>query len=281
MYKKKNFLFDLDDTLYPNHYYYLLPQIKFVEYVCKKKGIIQQELEIIDFLKSYVVKNGFNSIHNLNFLAQQEFREQSKFFTGIYEKQENIDVLNVAVYGFSMKRFPTSFRQALAHFQKEFGFECTEADYITIENIAKEAFNIMPGLIEGAGQTLDFLLEQGDELFLVTKGDAELQQRKIEISGLGKWFARENTYIVEDKTNDVIKNIVNENNLDKNRTYAVGNSAGSDITPAILNGLFAIYIPVSTWKYEREKPLPESDRIFVFENGITEIQKNYQRLKTL
>lgn len=79
----------------------------------------------------------------------------------------------------------------------------------------------------------------------------------------------------------VIKNIVDEKNLDKNRTYAVGNSAGSDITPAILNGLFAIYLPVSTWKYEREKPLPKSDRIFVFENGITEIQKNYQRLRNL
>jgi len=274
----KTFVFDLDDTLIENHYLYLMPQIKFVEYVFRKSKADKKDMKVVDFLKQYVAKNGFRSIHNLSFLAEQQFGGQSRNFREIFEKEEGIDCENVKTFGFSTKRFPYSFRKALEYFSKEKDFECTESDFISVENIAREAFSLMPVMINGAEETLDFICEKGGNMVLVTKGDKILQKMKIEINQIYKWFSEEKTFIVEDKTTKVLDEVAKRTEIGLEKTWMVGNSPGSDIAPAIAIGMNAIYIPLQTWKYERDQKLPNSDKITLLKK-ISYIKDIYSSLK--
>ena len=82
------------------------------------------------------------------------------------------------------------------------------------------------GLVKGAGQTLDFLVEQNDELILLTKGDTRVQKKKIEVTGIKNWFG-ENIHIVPEKNEEVLSKYVN--GRDKAKVWHVGNSIKSDV----------------------------------------------------
>ncbi|MDN5857987.1 MAG: HAD family hydrolase, partial [Pseudonocardia sp.] len=103
-------------------------------------------------------------------------------------------------------------------------------------------------LVPGVAATLTELGGRHD-LLLLTKGDPEEQQRKIDASTLAPHFR--STHIVPDKHTDTYLRLAAEQDLDPARTWMIGNSPRSDILPARAAGLNAVFIPNPyTWELE-------------------------------
>jgi putative hydrolase of the HAD superfamily len=84
---------------------------------------------------------------------------------------------------------------------------------------------------------------------LITKGDFFEQHRKIERSGLAKYFRY--IEIVVDKTPDTYRGVLAKYHLESHKFLMVGNSLRSDILPVVEIGGQAVYIPYeTTWAHE-------------------------------
>lgn len=114
-------------------------------------------------------------------------------------------------------------------------------------------------LIPGVADVLD-TLRQRHELFLMTKGAPDEQQRKIDASGLATHFA--GIDIVPVKEPGTYREVVSRRGLDGTRTWMIGNSPKSDILAARSAGLRAVFIPnANTWAHEEAELDPADDGI--------------------
>jgi putative hydrolase of the HAD superfamily len=118
------------------------------------------------------------------------------------------------------------------------------------------------GQVELIPAVTDVLDELGTrhDLYLMTKGVPEEQQRKIDASGLAKHF--NGVDIVATKDPETYLRVVTNRALDHGRTWMIGNSPKSDIVPARRAGLNAVYIPnESTWVLEHDVVDPADERV--------------------
>ncbi|PIN79050.1 hypothetical protein COV14_01150, partial [Candidatus Woesearchaeota archaeon CG10_big_fil_rev_8_21_14_0_10_33_12] len=242
------FIFDYDDTLAWNQHDYSYAQIEFLNWII--------------FEKLWPNAPDLQSIINL---------------------EVEIDNKNVETMSFSMERFPTSFQQTYKSICEEKNINYNKED---LKEDLKKAYEIgmlafdekrwkKLGLVDGAKETLDFLVEKEDELILLTKGDLKIQEKKIKATDCQKWFGKE-IYIVPQKDAGVIDKIVGNRNPSK--VWHVGNSARSDVQHALKAGIKMIYIPCETWAYERKhEKVEENPRLITFQK-IIEIKNNYNSL---
>ena len=124
---------------------------------------------------------------------------------------------------------------------------------------ALSAFEPDPPIVDGVGETLVTLRNRGFRLVLLTKGIPELQFRRIESSGLQSHF--DVVEIVDEKTADVIVEILKSLKVNPNWAWMVGNSMRSDILPGLAAGMRVIWIKTHTWEYERALDHIVDDRI--------------------
>jgi putative hydrolase of the HAD superfamily len=124
---------------------------------------------------------------------------------------------------------------------------------IEVEELALQIMKQPLEIIEGVAETLAYLSSR-HSLYLVTKGHREEQSRKIESSGLGKYF--QGVEIVSEKSIDTYLNLLEEHAWESSATWMIGNSPRSDINPALGAGLRAVFIPhPHTWALEHEEPI--------------------------
>ncbi|OIO62393.1 hypothetical protein AUJ83_03040 [Candidatus Woesearchaeota archaeon CG1_02_33_12] len=240
----KTFIFDYDDTLAWNQHDYSYAQLEFIRWIIFEKL--------------------WPNAPDLQYIINLEVK---------------IDNKNVETMGFSMERFPTSFQQTYEAICKEKNINCDEDDLKKAYELGMLAFDEKRwkklGLVDGAKETLDFLVEKEDELILLTKGDLKIQEKKIKATDCQKWFGKE-IYIVPQKDAGVIDKIVGNRNPSK--VWHVGNSARSDVQHALKAGIKMIYIPCETWAYERKhEKVEENPRLITFQK-IIEIKNNYNSL---
>jgi putative hydrolase of the HAD superfamily len=175
------------------------------------------------------------------------------------ERERCIDVQNVVKLGYSMERFPASCVQAYEDLCRTTG-GVVDADIVArVRGAARSVFERDPPLVSGARETLTFLRAKGARLALLTKGDPELQARRIERSGLREFF--DVIQIVPEKSPAVIRDVVAALGVDVGSAWMVGNSMRSDVLPAIDAGLRAVRIPAHVWEYERAYDQDTVDRV--------------------
>ena len=109
-------------------------------------------------------------------------------------------------------------------------------------------------LLPGAAETLRWLNGNGFEVTIWTAGEGPIQGRKIRDSGLSPWIHRE--AIVLGKSPDRLREFMS--GRDPSRCFVVGNSAHSDIRPALAVGVAAYHVDVHTWAYDH-LPVDVSD----------------------
>jgi putative hydrolase of the HAD superfamily len=103
-------------------------------------------------------------------------------------------------------------------------------------------------LLPAVADVLDELAQRHD-LYLMTKGATDEQQRKIDASGLAHHFRAAD--IVPAKNPDTYRQVAAARGLDAARTWMIGNSPKSDIIAAREAGLRAVFIPnPNTWAHE-------------------------------
>lgn len=128
-------------------------------------------------------------------------------------------------------------------------------------------------LLDGVQETLIGLAAR-HELILLTKGNAEEQQLKVERSGLERFF--QHVLVVPEKDVSMYRQVVSQLQLSPKETWMIGNSPRSDINPALAAGLNAVFIPhPHTWHLEHEEVTRVGDGQFLQLTRFSELINHF------
>lgn len=160
---------------------------------------------------------------------------------------EEIDLENVKHLGFARSRFPTSLTQAYERLCTDTLMTVDPYVRANVAALGHSVFEQPPRVIAGALHQLA-LLRDRYRMVLCTKGEEEIQSRRIADAGVAQFF--EKTCIVPTKGAAEFRAILSDLNHDAALSCSIGNSVRSDINPALSVGMRAVWIPNETWGYE-------------------------------
>lgn len=213
-----NIIFDLDDTLADCAVFYNKQIERFCEYQSNRTGV-----------NSDIIK----------------------------KLREHIDVtFTVTPDGFSRVRFPRSCAATSVAVDIMMGNSIDEVSAYQSFELGDEVFNAMYPLFNGVPDMLDSLKKENHQLFLHTKGDFSVQTRKIELNNIRRWFMNDKIYIVNQKTPDTIRRIIDDHSLEPQNTIVVGDSLRDDIGNAATLGITSVWVSgkhAADWSYEISK----------------------------
>ncbi len=190
------------------------------------------------------------------------FREAEAEYCRVLERfapaEEIIDVLyrteikNLAPYGYGAKAFTLSLMETAINLSNS---SCKEplspSEMGKIIEIGTSLIRVPINILSGVEQLLEKLHQSGRyTIVLATKGDLLDQQRKLERSGLAKYF--HHVEVMYDKTPQTYAALFNRLGCSSGEFLMIGNSMKSDILPVLEVGGYGIYIPFySTWEHEK------------------------------
>ncbi|HVV12870.1 HAD family hydrolase [Amycolatopsis sp.] len=176
--------------------------------------------------------------------------------TELREILDDIERANSAAHGYGSKVFLRSLHDCLEKLRER---PATVAERQQILELAKALIDYEVELIPGVTETLAELGAR-HRLLLLTKGDPEEQQRKIDASGLDHHFR--SVHIVAEKHAGTYLRLAEEQALHPERAWMIGNSPKSDINPARRAGMNAVFIPnANTWALEHDEVDPADERV--------------------
>lgn len=154
--------------------------------------------------------------------------------------------------GFSRNRYPRSFQAAAAVLDIIRGERIDHGEGFRMWKIGDAVFSAPYTPYDGAIGTLETYQRGGWNLILCSKGEDSVQQRKIDINGLQRFFAPQRTYITLVKSVELLQRIVAEQEIDTEQSWYVGDSMKDDIGPALAVGMKAVEVRTGTgkWAYE-------------------------------
>jgi putative hydrolase of the HAD superfamily len=158
---------------------------------------------------------------------------------------DEIEAANVVAHGYGSKVFLRSLGECFERLRER---PATDAERREIDALAVALARRRVDLIPGVSDTLAELGSR-HRLMLLTKGDAEEQQAKVDASGLASHFAA--VHVVAEKDAATYRRLLTEHALTPATTWMIGNSPKSDIRPARAVGMGAVFIPhAHTWALE-------------------------------
>ena len=214
--KIRKICFDLDDTLIPNTYKYHGPTWK-----C---GMLIDETL------------GHKSMYPPDLL-----KFQLEIDMGMVKE---INPATGEPYGFNPSRFPTGWVKTYELLAARAGLPVDPEICKRLHAMASEFRQGPFRLYRGADAALSRLKDMVDEMHLITAGDQELQQQKIDECGAAEWF--DTVRITPMKKKDILAEIAAGR---PDECMMVGDSKKSDIVPAVELGLHAVWIPSQTWSF--------------------------------
>jgi putative hydrolase of the HAD superfamily len=161
---------------------------------------------------------------------------------------DDIERANAAVHGYGSRVFLHSLGECLEKLRQR---PATARERREIDDLAVALVEHRVELMPGVADTLDTLAARHD-LLLLTKGDREEQQRKLDACGLLHHFRA--AHVVREKDADTYRWLAREHAFAPATAWMIGNSPKSDILPARAAGLNAVFIPNdNTWVLEHEE----------------------------
>jgi len=180
-----------------------------------------------------------------------------------------IELANAKIHGYGSLNFGRNLRQCYQHLAER---DVCEEDLDTVMSFAERILDCPMEVIAGVPETLEYLASRHD-LTLFTKGHPDEQKLKIDRSGLGTYFGH--TAIVKEKDVAAYRTLVEQRGVDPALAWMTGNSAKSDINPALEAGLNAVFIPhAHTWTLERQDIRPGQGRLLVLER-FTDLKEHF------
>jgi len=158
----------------------------------------------------------------------------------------DVEIENIQYYGYGIKGFVLSMVQAAVEIT---GGNVSDEKLQKMLALGKELLRKPVILIDGVEEVLQSLKYWGYRLVVVTKGDLLDQEKKLQKSGLEKYF--HHIEIVSDKKEENYLKLLKHLDISPNEFLMVGNSLKSDILPVLNIGGSAIHIPFhTTWIHE-------------------------------
>jgi len=194
------------------------------------------------------------------------FRDAEKKFAKILSKYETVnkidqelfkaEVRNLELYGYGIKGFMLSMIECAL---KLSNYSISQHEIEKILTLGKEMLTKPIELLDGVEEVLEEL-HQKYKLIVATKGDLLDQERKLEKSGLLKYF--HHIEVMSEKKEMDYKKLVKHLDINSNELLMIGNSLKSDILPLVKIGASAIHVPFhTTWAHEEvsDKEAENSD----------------------
>jgi putative hydrolase of the HAD superfamily len=163
---------------------------------------------------------------------------------------------NVPTMGYGIKSFTFSMMDAALAVS---GGHLDAAAMSEVMNIGRDMMAHPVKLLPAVAETLEEMACDY-ELVLITKGDLIDQERKVQLSEIGKWFSH--IEIVSEKRPQIYETIFGRFG-ELSESVMIGNSAKSDALPAVQAGAWGIHVPYAvTWEMEMIEAVPEHPRYF-------------------
>ena len=183
------------------------------------------------------------------------FRDAEKEFSKILSKYETINKIdqelfkvemkNLELYGYGIKGFMLSMIECAL---KLSNYSISQHEIEKILILGKEMLTKPIELLDGVEEVLE-KLHKKYKLIVATKGDLLDQERKLEKSGLLKYF--HHVEVMSEKKEEDYRKLIKHLDINSNELLMVGNSLKSDVLPLIKIGASAIHIPFHiTWSHE-------------------------------
>ncbi|MCC6362156.1 MAG: HAD family hydrolase [Bryobacterales bacterium] len=189
---------------------------------------------------------------------------------GIEREFEERDHRNVAKWGFTVERFRNSMVETYRARALAAGVSPELKREEEISRIATSVARRRAPLLPYARQVLT-RLSASCRLVLLTKGEYELQRRRVMASGLEGLF--EKVIIVDHKDVATFRQLATELKVKPDRVWSVGDSMRSDVRPALAAGFRAVWIPQKTWSYEEVDSDLDAPGRFLRPRSIRELPK--------
>lgn len=197
---------------------------------------------------------GFDADDTL-WVNETYFREAEQEFCKLlsdYETPNKIDqelfkmeMQNLDLYGYGVKAFILSMIESAVDLSN---YNVSNKTIEAILNIGKEMINKPVELLCGVEEVLK-KVSKTHRLILATKGDLLDQERKLEKSGLIKYF--HHIEVLSDKKEVNYLNLLNHLEVKPSEFLMIGNSLKSDVLPLVNIGSNAIHVPFhTTWAHE-------------------------------
>ena len=146
----------------------------------------------------------------------------------------------------------------------------SQATLKEILRLGKEMIAHPVELLEGVVEVLE-ALNGKYRLLVLTKGDLLDQERKIERSGLTKYF--HHIQVLSDKKEENYLNLLETLEVEVKEFLMIGNSLKSDVLPIVNIGAKAVHVPFhTTWQHEEVK-VEENQFKYLKISKLTDILK--------
>ena len=183
------------------------------------------------------------------------FRDAEKEFSKILSKYETInkidqelfkiEIKNLELYGYGIKGFMLSMIECAL---KLSNYSIPQYEIDKILFLGKQMLNKPIELLDGVEEVLE-KLHKKYKLIVATKGDLLDQERKLEKSGLLKYF--HHIEVMSEKKEKDYRKLIKHLDINSNELLMVGNSLKSDVLPLLKIGASAIHVPFHiTWSHE-------------------------------
>ena len=183
------------------------------------------------------------------------FREAEEEFAKLlskYETKNKIDqelfkkeIDNLAFYGYGVKGFVLSMVESALELSD---YQVNPKTIASILNIGKEMLDKPIELLPNIEKVLK-KLHKKYKLIVATKGDLLDQERKLEKSGLLKYF--HHIEVMSDKKPKDYLKLITHLDVKPTELLMIGNSLKSDVLPLIEIDALAIHVPFhTTWAHE-------------------------------
>lgn len=201
---------------------------------------------------------GFDADDTL-WVNETYFREAEDRFATLlesYETKNQIDqelfkteIKNLELYGYGIKGFMLSMIESALEISNN---SVSQATIGAILNLGKDMISHPVEVLDGVEEVLRQLSDKY-RLIVLTKGDLLDQERKLERSGLTKYF--HHVEVLSDKKEENYMNLLNHLEIEVSEFLMIGNSLKSDVLPLLNIGAKAIHIPFhTTWLHEEIRP---------------------------
>lgn len=183
-------------------------------------------------------------------------------------------------YKYSMRRFPSSLVVVYLSL-------CDDAKVVPDDQVVERLYEIgmkafdekrfRENIKDHTEKVLSYISSHGDIVILVTKGDKEVQQRKVQVfEDEGLDFFDEVVLVEHSKSPGLFERLLNKYQAGSGISLSVGNNYHKDIVPALKAGVTGgIYIPEFTWE---EKTPDKTDERCITLSKLENILKLYPRL---
>jgi len=210
----------------------------------------------IDFSNITVI--GFDADDTL-WVNETYFREAEEQFASlleIYETKNKIDqelfrteIKNLELYGYGIKSFTLSMIESALDISNH---QVSQTTLSRILDLGKEMIAHPVELLDDVEVVLRQLSDKY-RLIVLTKGDLLDQERKLERSGLSRYF--HHVEVLSDKKEQNYQNLLDHLEIEVTEFLMIGNSLKSDVLPIINIGAQAVHVPFhTTWAHEEVHP---------------------------